>query len=229
MTKAYKFLAHGARGRFSEFEWPRPSDGPGAWVDAGPVIADCAQGVHACRASDLPGWIDDELWVVELDGQLVERESMLIAQRGRLLHRVEAWGAEAQRAFAEACVWRVRDAAVAHLRSSGSFDAADALASATDLRALQERAGEVLEATGDDAAAFAADAVSLLKGDRPDTPSTEGNRGDALPPSATAANLGFAAAHGIAQIGASSYERAFAAEREWQAAWLAERLRLVGS
>jgi len=228
VTRAFKFLTHGARGRFSRFEWPRPDAGPGEWVDAGPVIADCAQGVHACRVSDLPGWIDDELWVVELDGEVVERESMLIARRGRLLVRVEAWGAEAQRAFAEACVWRARDAVVAHLRRSGFLDEADALAAAPDLAALQAYARDAALATGDDAAAFVADAVSLLDGDRPDRWRSEGGSSVAQPPSATAANLGFVVAHVIAQIpNTDSYESAFAAERAWQVRWLVAQLGLT--
>lgn len=227
MTRAYKFLAHGARGRFSEFEWPRPAGGPGEWVDAGPVLADCAQGVHACRVQNLLDWIDDELWVAELDGEVFERESMLVAQRGRLLERVEAWGAETQHAFAEACVWRARDAAVARLRGSGQSNEADALAAAGDLAAMQARAGEAADATGDDLAGFTADSVSLLHGERPDGWRSEESQGLALSPSATAANLGFVVAHAIAQTADDSYETVFAGEREWQVQWLAARLGLA--
>ena len=228
MTRALKFLMHGARGRFSQFQWPRPDVGQGEWVDAGTVVADCAYGVHACRVGDLPDWIDDELWVVELAGGILERESMLIAHRGRLVARVEAWGSDAQRAYAEACVWRYRDAAVAHLRRSGSSGEADVLAAAPDLAAIQSYARDVAVATGDDVVAFAADAVSLLAGDRPDRWRDGSGGGVPQAPSATAANLGFVVAHAIAQIpNADSYERAFAEERDWQVRWLVARLGLT--
>ena len=61
--KAYKFLRAGRVGAFSGEAWPEDGiievDGP---------LEECRNGVHACRADDLPYWLDDELWEVELDG-----------------------------------------------------------------------------------------------------------------------------------------------------------------
>lgn len=107
----YKFLSGGAVGPFSGFRWPTPTSGaPGAWVEAGP-----GDGVHACRPSDLPYWIDEELWVAELSGAVQVTHHQVVAPRGRLLARVEAWR-ELARAFAFDCSATLRtrvDAALA--------------------------------------------------------------------------------------------------------------------
>lgn len=103
---AYKFLSRGAVGPFSGFRWPTPAaGGPGAWVAAareGP-----GYGIHACRPSDLPYWIDEELWVAELVGEVQETEHQLVAARGRLVEAVERWP-ELARAFADDCAARLR-------------------------------------------------------------------------------------------------------------------------
>ena len=85
---AYKFLAAGGIGPFTGFRWP-----VGEWVEADGVDL-CRDGIHACRASDLPNWIDDELWEIELDGEVVEQERKLVARRGRLVRRLEGWTPE---------------------------------------------------------------------------------------------------------------------------------------
>jgi hypothetical protein len=99
---AYKFLTRGRIGPFSRFEWP-----VGEWVEAG-AADPCRRGVHACRIGDLPMWLDDELWEVELDGEIVEQERKLVAQRGRLTRRVEAWTPDAALAFGRFCARRTR-------------------------------------------------------------------------------------------------------------------------
>ena len=58
---AYKFLRSGRIGPFSGYRWPEP----GAWVDASGTDP-CRRGVHACRTADLPWWLADELWEIEL-------------------------------------------------------------------------------------------------------------------------------------------------------------------
>ena len=59
---AYKFLRAGRVGPFSAFQWPEPD----VWVRAAPELAACRRGIHACRPSDLPWWLADELWEIEL-------------------------------------------------------------------------------------------------------------------------------------------------------------------
>jgi hypothetical protein len=105
--RAYKFLRPGGIGPFSGFAWPN-----GDWVEAGgPDL--CVRGVHACRQADLPYWITGELWEMELDGAIREEERKLVAERGRLVRRVEAWDALAGRRFAEAFARRTRERAEA--------------------------------------------------------------------------------------------------------------------
>lgn len=96
---AYKFLRLGGVAPFSTFTWPTGSPGP--WVEAEPHV--CASGIHACRAADLPFWINAELWEIELDGA-VDGTRKLVAPRGRLLERVEAWNRSVAREFGESCV-----------------------------------------------------------------------------------------------------------------------------
>jgi hypothetical protein len=98
---AYKFLALGAYGLLSGFRWPRDR-----WVTVKGSLVPSLRGIHACRVRDLPYWLDQELWTVELGGWVVEGEQALVASRGRLVERVEAWNAESAREFTEACAER---------------------------------------------------------------------------------------------------------------------------
>lgn len=90
---AYKFLARGARGVVTEFAWPLPAAAAeaGAWVEAAGPVGLCEHGVHACQRSELAHWLHDELWIVELDGALLEGTDCVIAPRGRLVRPVEGW------------------------------------------------------------------------------------------------------------------------------------------
>jgi hypothetical protein len=100
---AFKFLRAGRRGRFSDTAWPLPEGGRAAgWVEAGGPLELCANGVHACSSRHLAYWFDDELWRLELDGEVSEQPTLLLAGRGRLLERVPGWP-EAAAAFAVEC------------------------------------------------------------------------------------------------------------------------------
>src|SRR5918999_5776090 len=82
---------------FSGYRWELPTDGPGAWVEA---RADpCRSGIHACRPSDLPLWIGPVLYEAELGGEVVAARSKLVASRGRLVRRIDAWDDEARHAY----------------------------------------------------------------------------------------------------------------------------------
>lgn len=106
---AFKFTRPGACSPFTGFEWP-----VGEWVEAEGSVGLCANGIHACRIEALPRWVDDELWRIELDGIEHEHEGVLVARRGRLLDRIEAWNAETSRELARSCAQRVRDLAGEH-------------------------------------------------------------------------------------------------------------------
>ena len=82
---AYKFLDEGTVGPFTGFRWP-----VGEWVEA-ESPEPCRSGVHACRARDLPFWLGRELWEIELDGKIVEQERKVVAERGRLVRRLDEW------------------------------------------------------------------------------------------------------------------------------------------
>jgi hypothetical protein len=73
----------------------------------------CSSGVHACPVETLPTWIHDELWRVELEGEEVRFESVLVARRGRLVERVSGWNLDTGRELANACAERVRERAQA--------------------------------------------------------------------------------------------------------------------
>jgi hypothetical protein len=100
---AYKFLAAGSVGPFSNFAWPAP----GQWVEARATRL-CFQGVHACRARALPYWLDEELWRVELGDPVEEAERKLVGLRGRLLERVEGWDMGARVEFGAMCAERTK-------------------------------------------------------------------------------------------------------------------------
>jgi hypothetical protein len=82
---AYKFLAAGRISPFARFQWPEHE-----WVSV-ERIEPCSAGVHACRVRDLPLWLGRELWEIELDGDVIEYERKVVAPRGRLSRRIDAW------------------------------------------------------------------------------------------------------------------------------------------
>ena len=104
---AYKFLEHDGVSRFTGFQWPLPNGGPAPWVEA-EAVEPCRGGIHACRVTDLPIWIGPELWVIALDGEIVEQERKLVASRGRLVRRLPGWNDDLRDAFAKFCVDRTR-------------------------------------------------------------------------------------------------------------------------
>lgn len=106
---AYKFLRRDGASVFSGFRWPLPAEEPGAWVEA--PIDPCRSGIHACRPGDLPYWVGRSLYEIELDGEIVEERSKLVASRGRLLRRVGAWSDELRDAYTRMCADRAHELA----------------------------------------------------------------------------------------------------------------------
>ena len=86
---AHKFLRSGRHGPFSGFEWPEP----GEWVRPGAEPDLCRNAIHACRVRDLPWWMSEELWEIELDGDVHVGEHKIVAPAGRLRARRRARGA----------------------------------------------------------------------------------------------------------------------------------------
>jgi hypothetical protein len=199
---AYKFLRAGRVGPFSGFRWPEC----GVWVSARADRAACRAGIHACRLSDLPWWLAEELWEVELEDDAEVDEHKIIARAGCLISRIEAWTPACADEYAEACAWRARDRGVQALRQGGYEEQAARLAAASTPRELREAAGEL---------------VDLIPDVRTSLIMAEDAAACAL---IHAAPMGaYVAAHAAKRIGGAL---AYDAERRWQAEWLARRLSL---
>lgn len=100
---AYKFLGPERVGLFSGLQWPEQGE-----VRAAAPVDACRSGIHACRVGDLPFWIDDELWEVELEEPVVELERLVVSEAATVRRQVESWDPAA---FAAACLEQVRAAA----------------------------------------------------------------------------------------------------------------------
>jgi hypothetical protein len=111
-VNAYKFLRLDGTGVFTSFAWPLPSADPGRWVRSD--LDPCRSGIHACRPGQLPLWLGHALYEIELDGQIVDDAMKLVAERGRLLRRIEAWDEEAYGDYTRMCADRAHELATAH-------------------------------------------------------------------------------------------------------------------
>jgi hypothetical protein len=199
---AYKFLRAGRVGPFSKFAWPEP----GVWVRAGTATNQCRRGIHACRTRDLPWWLADELWEIELDAEAEIAEHKLVAPAGTLRAQVDSWTAACAREYGEACAYRARDRALEALNRAGHSNAADQLADCTTLEGLLATA-------------------RCLADDKPDTRISLTIAGDGAARALTGAapTAAYIAAHAALRLeGPSGY----AAERAWQSRWLVHRLEL---
>ena len=124
---AYKLLADDGSGIFSRFDWPLPDGGPGAWVES--EVDPCRSGVHACRVVDLPYWLAPALFEIELDGEVVVETVKVVAPRGRLVRRIDAWNAGTREEYSQMCVARAAElAASAPERLAGWAPPPDAAA-----------------------------------------------------------------------------------------------------
>jgi hypothetical protein len=208
-VKAYKFLSAGRVAPFSGLRWPE-----GEWVEADGPLEACRSGIHACLPQHLAYWVMDELWEIELDGEILEDELKVVGRRGRLVGPVAAWDGELRRAFADEGVRRTARYAMLELDEAGLTNesrAGEAAASVADLVAWAGAAGAAAQEAGEadaaDLTAFVVDAAAYA-----DAGHVTG------PPfiAAHAANLH--APRGVADP--------FAAERAEQSRWLADRLGL---
>ncbi len=203
---AYAFLGRGAVEPLSGFVWPEH----GGWVEADAAPTDALRGY---QAADLPYWLDDELWTIELSGTLAERDHVLLAERARLVRRIDAWGDDLAWEFVTACARRVAARAAAALREDGHSEAAAPLDEAADLGELEQAAlaaaddtrpaGKLAGYTAD-VCYYARDAALAARG------------------ACVAAKM---TAYALAADARDPGTR-LAAERAWQAAWLVERLAL---
>jgi hypothetical protein len=144
---AFKFLDAG-RGPFSGFAWPVPAGPePGPWVEAGSGPL-CVGGVHACSTEHLAYWAASELWLVELDGDVVRHPIKIAAPRGRLLRRVSRYDEGGRTEWLRDVRLRARYVAAEQLRAAGEPGLAHELDSAppsewSKIAARERRAGAI--------------------------------------------------------------------------------------
>ena len=106
---AYKFLRPDGTSVFTRFTWPLPDDGPGPWVDA--AVDPCRSGIHACRRAHLPLWLGRALYEIELEGEVQEEATKVVAPRGRLLRRIDAWDESTRDEYTRMCADRAHELA----------------------------------------------------------------------------------------------------------------------
>ena len=199
---AYKFLRSGRIGPFSGFQWPER----GVWVRAPRALVACKRGIHACRPCDLPWWLADELWQIELDGHVQPDEHKIIAAAGRLRSHIDAWTPACAQEYADACAWRAQERAVEALIRAGHRHEAHQLTTCTtldDVLVAARRLADHIPETRISLTIAGDGAFRALTG---------------APPTSA-----YIAAHAAMRLdGATGY----AAERAWQSNWLVERLDL---
>ncbi len=98
---AYKFLRRDGTTLLRRFRWP-----VGEWVDVDGPLAWCGNGIHACRIEDLPHWLGQELWLMELEGETLAAPDAVVARRGRLVERIGSWSEGGAKEFAQNCARR---------------------------------------------------------------------------------------------------------------------------
>jgi hypothetical protein len=199
---AYKFLRSGRTGPFSGYRWPEP----GVWVHAARDLVACKRGVHACRPSDLPWWLADELWEIELEGHVQADAHKIIAPAGRLRRQIEGWTPACAQEYADACAWRAHDRGVQALTRAGHRHAARELATCATLDDVLVAARQLAE-------------------DIPETRISLTIAGDGAVRALTGAppTTAYIAAHAAMRLDGPA---GYAAERSWQSHWLVERLGL---
>jgi len=235
VTIAYKFLSSGAVGLFSRHRWPTPAGGlPGDWVSVGGELRPCLNGIHACSATHLVEWLDEELWEIELEGPVLEDDGELVARAGRLTRRIEGWDEGCARAFAARCLNGTVELTAESLVKAGREREAQELSESRSRADAERQVVELARSFEDDPSSpviFLADATRLARGGRPELVE-EAPAADLGGPTAfaLAANLGYVCAHIVAQLAeqqrAGAYEETFLAERRRQSLGLAEKLQL---
>ena len=211
---AYKFLDSQGRGLFSGFHWT--AQPAGGWVETDGVVV-CREGVHGCRPADLAWWVNDDLWEIELDADVVEAGRKIAARRGRLHRRIDEWSRGAAAEFAEAAVFRARDAALA---VGGVHPELTPLAGCDQLDGIPAAARAALAGLEPGTAEHVAVGLVVDAAHFVTAPICHA-------PFISACAAGHAAS---ARSGRRDDWRAgLVAERAWQSAWIADRLELLPS
>ena len=211
----WKFLQHDGTSPFAGFDWRATA---GRWVDTD-EREQCRTGIHGCRVVDLPYWLGQELWGIEIEDAAVSGHKV-VGRRGRLGEKVAAW-TDSARDLTMACVGRTAHHAAEEQRSAG-LDGADelfALAQSFPSDPDGERLRTVARAAADDAARRRrrqANRLAMLVVDCIDYL-------DEVP----VATIAYIAARAANSRSTATDDDPYAAERAWQAKWMSDRLGLM--
>jgi hypothetical protein len=82
--------------------------------------------------AQLPQWLGDQIWTIELGGEVVDAGPALVASRGRLLSRLAVWDRSARDAFSLACARRAGRFAERVVTGAEVLELIDELAAAGD-------------------------------------------------------------------------------------------------
>lgn len=128
----YKFLSQGGLAPFTRRRWSSE------WMEVADPSA-CMRGLHACRLDDLPYWLHDELWRVDLDGPVQATGRKVVVGRARLSSRVLGWDGDSAGDLAVACTGRIAQHAA---RECGDLDDGALAALGAELTAVSADRGE---------------------------------------------------------------------------------------
>jgi hypothetical protein len=207
----WKFLRTDRKSPFTGYSWE-----PTEWsAPAKPWT--CHAGVHACRISDLPYWLSDELWQVELAPPVIQAHHKVIAARARLVGLVADWTPDTARELAVACAVRTAGHAAAELSDHGLCDDAERLTHVAEQSAPADwcetvkRCAELALIRGARQAmklcGYVIDAIEAI---------------DEYP----VASVAYIAARAANQRSSADLIDPYADERSWQENWLVDRLGL---
>ena len=95
----YKFLRYG---QFSPY-------GKGRWRKVTGPLVPCRNGLHGCTREQLDQWVDDELWLLEVDPSLpvLVLEDKIVSTKARITKQVVAWNERTARLWAADCAEHV--------------------------------------------------------------------------------------------------------------------------
>jgi len=104
--KYYKFLTAYNKGKFSGYDFTQylpDRDKPGKWLPKieNPIL--CEKGYHCFMPEHILEWIEAQLFEVEINGRHVHGYDKTVAQKMRLLRKVDAWNDKTARLFACYC------------------------------------------------------------------------------------------------------------------------------
>ncbi len=106
----WKFLEQGMRSPFALTTWPAPLE----WIESEGPLQPCRSGIHFCTRDDLSRWVHDELWELEVDGEVQRGFDASVGRRARLVRRIEAWSASAREVLLSASIEHARELVTSH-------------------------------------------------------------------------------------------------------------------